>query len=180
MILQCTIVEEGVLLARPKDQRDALRAAMQAVGDTWDYRYKMLKFRDLAVRRYGLAPRRGEPGSGRAFKGSYAEAKLKRRANGQNVRSIGESKPFVWSGNSRERAQHNARVKATAASSTRGECQNIIDVPTLNLTPEGGRINLREEFERVTDDERAACEAEGLHRFQLELEKKPSKTTRIA
>lgn len=165
--------EQGSVAATPKVRRDALRAGLEVVARLWHERYKMLKFSNAASRRYNLKPRMGEPGSGRKFKGSYTEAKLKRKANGQGVRAIGETKPFVWSGNSRERARSANKVNAKAASASRGYAESIVDVPTLNLRPKNGRIRLREEFEQVIEEERRALEIEGIKVYQAEVEKSP-------
>jgi hypothetical protein len=162
------VTSQSTIAATPAARNRALRVAFTWIGDAWHKLYKMLKFTNAATNKYGLHPRMGEPGSGRPFKGSYTQAKLKRRRNGQGVQAIGETKPFVWSGKSRSDAKASRKVVATAARGF-GKADCIINAPTLNLTPKGGRIKQREEFERVTDEERRHLEGEGILIYEIEL-----------
>lgn len=173
------VTRKGHEAAGRKQRRDALRESMQLIGQLHHRKYKMLKFTDAAVRRYQLKPRSGEPGSGVKFKGSYTEAKLKRRKNGQGSRAIGETKPFVWSGGSRTSARASRKVEAVAKSAERGRCHVIVNAPALNFTPDGGRIKPRQEFERIAEVERQAQEAAGLKKYDRQLAKSTTKTTTI-
>jgi hypothetical protein len=180
MRLVVTITTEGPTASTASQRRDALREGFAAIARLWDKLYKMLRFSYGARARYGLAPRSGEPGSGRKFKGSYTEAKLKRKTNGAGVRAIGETRAFVWSGDSRAKVKSMHKIVAKAASSSRGYAENIFDVPTLNLTPKGGKIKLREEFQKVREDERANLEGLGARVYENQINKIPPKTTRVA
>lgn len=179
-LLVVTIETRGSAGATPKDRRDALRDAFAYIAGLWDKLFKMKRFLAGAQRRYNLTPRRGQPGSGRAFKGSYTEAKLKRRVNGDGVRAIGETKSFVWSGAVRSKVQGQRKIVAKAASHTRAYAENIFDVPTLNLTPKGGRIKLREEFQRVIEEERRLLEGLGAQHYENNLRRSPPKFKRYA
>lgn len=169
-LMQITIEVKGAAAATAKTRRDALRDSFRYLAGLWDKLYKMLRFKDSATARYDLTPRMGEPGSGRRYKGSYTARKANRRTNGAGVRAIGETKPFVWSGASRSKVQATQKIVARATSASRAYAENIFDVPTLNLTPKGGRIKLREEFQRVTERERANLEGLGLLRYERAIE----------
>lgn len=168
-ILQITIKVDGAAAATPKVRRDALRDGFQLIAELWDRDFKMLRFTDAGAKRYHFAPRAGEPGSGRKFAGSYTQAKLRRRKNGQGVQAIGETKPLVWSGDSRNKARAQQKIEARAGSSSRAYARNIFDIPTLNLTPKGGRIKPREEFQRVIESERRYLENRGILRYEVRL-----------
>lgn len=173
------ITSQSTFAATPAERNRALRLAFQRIGEAWHFRFKMKKFTNSASREYGLSPRKGEPGSGRGFRGSYTEAKLKRRINGKGVRAIGETKPFVWGGKSRDDAKASTKVVARARGGF-GSADCIINAPTLNLKPKGGRINLREEFERVTDKERRELEKYGIKVYMLALSARNYKRQRFA
>lgn len=165
--LTIDVTAQNSIVAPPAQRNAALRKAFSFIGESWHNRFKMEKFKDSATRKYGLSPRSGEPGSGRAFKGSYTQRKLRRGSNGQ-TNAIGETKPFVWSGLSRNNARASRKVVAKAVRGY-GSADCIINAPTLNLRPKGGRINLREEFERVTEEERRTLEKDGLFIYGAEL-----------
>lgn len=131
---------------------------MHAGGNLYKSRFLMLKFTHGALKRYGLQPRRGQSGSGRKFTGSYVQAKVKRRENGDGVRAIGENKPFVWSGETRNRVRSQSRVEAKASSSERGYFEVIAQARQLNRAGTSKRINLVEEFERTAQVENLECE----------------------
>lgn len=179
MTTTITIKRRGVAAVGAKERRDALRKSMQFIGERHHERYKMLKFLDSATARYNLIPRAGEPGSGRRFRGSYTHRKLQRRVNGQGVRAIGETKPFVWGGGSREQARASRKVRATAASASRGKSEVIVTAQNLNFTPKGGRIKPREEFERIAESERKSQEAEGAKHYSQRLGKTRTKKKTI-
>lgn len=163
-----SVNSQSTIVATPAARNKALRVAFKWIGEYWHKHYKMLKFLNSATNKYGLTPRMGEPGSNRKFNGSYTWRKLQRRRNGQNVQAIGETKPFVWGGKSRSDAKASTKVNV-AATRGFGKADCIINAPTLNLRPKNARINLREEFERVTEEERRHLEREGIHIYEIEL-----------
>jgi hypothetical protein len=180
-LLQVTITTDGVLAATPAMRRNALRNAFAYLAGLWDSLYKMKRFEAGATRRYGLQPRKGEHGSGRKWAGSYVQAKVKRRKNGDGVQAIGENKPFVWSGATRSQVRSERNIVAKAASSSRAYAENIFNVPTLNLRPKkGGKINLRQEFQTVREDERKLLEDLGAAHYQNSFRNIPPKITRVA
>lgn len=176
--LTMDITSQNTIVAAPAQRNNALRQAFKWIGDYWHKHYKMEKFKNSATKKYGLTPRKGEPGSGRPFKGSYTQAKLNKRSNGTST-SIGETKPFVWSGKSRDDARASTKVVATAKRGY-GSADCIINAPTLNLKPKGGTINLREEFERVTEEERRFVEREAIIIYELFLTQGKGEHIRIS
>lgn len=178
MATTITIIRAGYESVGRKERGDALRDSMRFIGVRHHRIYKMRKFTDAATRLYDLTPRAGEPGSGRPYKGSYTEAKVKRGVNGQKVRAIGESKPFVWGGTSRSAAQASQKVEATATS-TRGSSSVIIRTPSFNRGGTKSRINVNEEFRRIAESERKSQETEGLKRYDRNLQRAPRKTKKI-
>jgi hypothetical protein len=179
-LLVVTITTTGAAAATAKDRRDALRNAFAYIAGLWDKLFKMKRFEYGARRRYKLLPRSGEPGSGKAFRGSYTEAKLKRRKNGAGIQAIGETKAFVWSGDSRNKARQQRNIVAKAASHTRAYAENIFNIPTLNLRPEGGQIHLRDEFQIVIEEERKLLEGLGAMHYENNVNRAPPQTTRVA
>lgn len=178
MATTITIIREGYETVGRKERGDAMRASMRFIGDRHHQRYKPLKFKDSATKRYGLKPRGGEPGSGTKYQGSYTEAKARRGVNGQKRRAIGETKPFVWSGGSRASAAASRKVVAKATS-TRGSSEVVINVPIFNIGGSSKRINLNEEFRRVAETERKEQETAGAKKYDRELSRAPRKTTRV-
>lgn len=145
------VSREGFEAATKTQLRDVLRESLRPVGDLWHREFKPIKFTDAATKRYNLVPRAGEPGSNRKWKGSYTYRKAARATSGGSFgsRAIGETKPFVWSGRTRALALGNSKVEVAALSHGEGRCDVIINAPQLNISPKGGRINMREEMERV-------------------------------
>lgn len=141
-----------------KVRRDGLRVSVKAGGNHYKQRFLMRRFTHAGIKLYNLTPRRGQRGSGRPFRGSYVEAKIKRRENGAGVRAIGENKPYVWSGETRNRVRSMARVEGKAASATRGHWVIIAQARQLNRAGSGKRINLVEEFERTAPSEEREVE----------------------
>lgn len=142
----------------------------------------MLKFRTLAVRRYNLKPRRGNPGSGRAFAGSYAQAKVERRrlyAFSNEPLPIGENKPFVWSGRTRASAAASRGIRVFARSAQRASAAAVVRVRQLSRAGRGKRIDLLEEFQRVAPVERQELTPLSERRYDKELARTPDRTTVI-
>lgn len=163
---------DGIAAATKTDLRNIQRTTWRFVGLFWHRTYKAIHFTKRAMRRYGYTPRRGDPGSGRRFKGSYQELKLLRKPlfKGSNAGTpIGEVKPLVWSGRSRALAMASRKVEATAKSSGRGRVDIIINAPALNFSGPKGRINMRREMETVTAQEELQMGKVASERFIKEL-----------
>lgn len=137
MTTTATITIDGIAGLKPSQVRAAARAAMKSVGDQWIKKFLPRHFNQRATARYGYTLR--DP---------YYRRRKRRRQQINGVRSIGEDKPLVWSGQSRERAKA-ARTDAKAPSSTRAYADIVINAPALNFRYQDSRINMREEATRV-------------------------------
>ena len=111
--------------------RNSLRLALQE----WRRSILPVHFTAAGARKYGF----------RARTRKYRERKQREK---------GHSRPMVWSGESEERSRR-ARITTT---SRRGFA--TVNAPTLNLRPKGGRIDMRDELSRLTQqDERTMFSA---------------------
>lgn len=118
-----------------------LRLAYDSIGKRWHTEFRPIHFTRRAIGRYGYTPRKGDTGSGRAFRGSYTAQKL---------RKFKHTLPLVWSGDSRLLSRLRD-VRSTAKGA-----RVVMRVPTLNLRPATGTINMREELATITQPEAAA------------------------
>jgi hypothetical protein len=180
MPLKIIVTRRGVEALTTRQQRDCLRESMRVIAEGWHDNYKLLKFAKSAMRRYNLTPRSGDPGSGRAFRGSYQWAKLKRRKNGDGAQAIGEVKPFVWSGRSRTLAMASRKVVATAKSSTRARSEAVINAPALNFKNPKSKVNAREEMERVIPAETAVLEGDGAREYSNQITRQRAQRTHVS
>lgn len=138
-MINITMIREGVAAFGKQQMRNIGRKAIAAAGLLWWRAYLPIHFTKRALRRYSYHPRQGDPGSGHPFRGSYAESKIKRRKNGQNVQAIGENKPFVWSGRSREQATSAPNVEAKAKNYSTFDAHVKINAPTLNFVKDASK-----------------------------------------
>lgn len=114
MILVIVVKKPKSLKIPARLWQDALRVGARAMGQHFKRFMLPLRFTKRGATRLKYAPRSGEPGSGRAFRGSYTWKKMRRHENGQGVRAIGETKPFVWSGRARNAARNSSRVQVAS------------------------------------------------------------------
>lgn len=154
------------------------RTAIFATGFYWWQHYLPIHFTRRALKRYNYAPRQGDPGGGRPFKGSYSEAKIKRRKNGDGVQAIGENKPFVWSGRSREQATGTPNITATAKDYQTYTCHVAVPANTLNFLR--GRINADKEIRATTPEEERQLEQifADVYEAELNARGRTTKTTK--
>ncbi len=104
----------------------------------WDTEFKERHFTKEGAREYGYIPRKGERG-GRNFKKTYT---------GRKKEAFGHTLPLVFTGDTMRRLTSVSDIRATKKFG-----RAILNAPTLNFIPFGGRINLRDEMTRVSDDE---------------------------
>lgn len=170
---------DGFAAASRGDLRNVQRDVWATTGYYWHDNYKAVKFTRRGYRLYNYTPRKGDPGGGRSFKGSYQEAKLLKKplfsvAGGDGFESnaplpIGEVKPNVWSGRSRASAMANRKVHATAKSSGSGKVDITINAPALNLHLPSSKVRPREEVTAIIDPEIRQMEKVGVGRFDKKL-----------
>lgn len=166
-MITITITKSGVAGISKQTLRHVGRVAIRAAAILWWEKFLPIHFTKRAIRRYGYTPRKGEPGSGRKFRGSYAESKIKQRSNGDGVKAIGENKPLVWSGRSRTQATQSQNIKAVASSFSNYRADVIIPANTLNFLR--GRINADTELRATTSAEEKEIEKVFADAFEAEL-----------
>lgn len=128
--------------------QESLRVAIYKVGEEWWAEILPLHFTNKGYSLYGYTKR--QPG--------YDRAKRMRRANGEGRRAIGEVKPNVWSGESRERATSTKNIVARAPSSRSCHVTVIIDAPALNFRSPRSTIHPRSEVVKIIPVELAKLE----------------------
>lgn len=116
-----------------------IKAAWLVAGTWWHKEMRPKHFTKRGAREYGYVPRYGEPGSGRRFRGSYTGRKLRR---------FGHTNPLVFTGLSRD------LTRVRDVRNTAKGVRVVMNAPTLNRRPRGGRINMRDEMTRISIAER--------------------------
>lgn len=115
------------------------RETLHAGGEYWHHEIRPRHFTNAGSREYNYAPRSGEPGSGRAFKGSYTHRKL---------REFGHTRPLERTGESKA-ATARATIKATATAKGARVLVRM-RAPKLNYKNPKSRIDARAELVRVS------------------------------
>lgn len=132
---------EGI---KPRQLNKMAKTALLSVGDRWYGRYLKLHFTRRGAQIFGYGARSGEPGSGRPYKGSYAEWKSKRGKGNQ---------PLVKSGRGKAEALANKVFRVRISSKLRAAILTI-SLPKIfnfNLRRAGkSKTNANEEIRRVT------------------------------
>lgn len=145
------------------------RAAIGEAGALWWKKYLRLHFMNTGRWRYNYEPR--------GFK--YNKRKRERDIIG-GVRSLGENKPLVWSGRTRESATRTKTIETVARNYKNYEARVIMPAPALNFQPV-----LREELTRLHPQEIKMMEKEFAAEFERQLNNlghtnKKTKTYRAA
>ncbi len=165
--ISITMTRTGVLAIGRNAMREVGRFTMNAIALQWWTEFLQIHFTRTAIKRYGYKPRAGDFGSGKPFKGSYTQSKVLRRRNGQGIRSIGENKPFIWSGQSRERALSSPNISTKARTFRDYEGRVVINAPVLNFVP-----NARQEILAGTADEADDLEQTGGKEWEKQLKRR--------
>jgi hypothetical protein len=137
MTVTASITLEGIPALKPRDMQAAGRVAVRAVGEHWAKTFLPLHFQNTAFFRYAYTARNP----------AYRKRKLAGGVLG-GAQSIGEDRPLVWSGRSRDRARA-ARVEAKSPNGRLAYAEVVIDAPALNFRPTGSRIDMRAEVTKV-------------------------------
>lgn len=152
------------------------KAAMLAAAEHWYKVYLPLHFMNTAYRRYRYKPRDERT----------RELKLQRKEwpFGENrARAIGEDKPHVFSGRSRENALSKKNIETKAPNYQSYYALVKVDVRVYNFSS-GKRIDLRDELTRYTPQEERYMEKLFAEEWERQLIKRgamaPKKTKRIA
>lgn len=152
MALFSAKLDKGIKQIGRKAMRDALRDSLRMVGRYWQRYFLPLHFTKAAYRRYGYTPRQGDPGSGRAFIGSYQWRKLKGFKNDEGIPSAKTTKPLVFTGRSMATGLRG-NVTPRAQSAERGYVDITVPAPALNFPGRNKKLNMREEVTAVTPAE---------------------------
>lgn len=146
-IMAVTIEYEGLLTLKQREINQIVRSGMSKVGHTWRANYLPEHFTKRGARKYNYKPRAGETGSGRRFKGSYAQRKLRDKSH---------SRPLVFTGRGAAEALASRKVVAKA---TGKKASVTVPLPRkFNFRPKGGRIHMGRELTTTTRDEDMALE----------------------
>lgn len=142
MEMTTKVRKRGLAAGQPARRalNDAARETMLEAGELWHRDIRPKHFRNSATSEYGYAPRSGERGSNRPFKGSYTEGKL---------RKYGHTRPMVYSGESEEDTERNVTFKATATGK-QSRVKVRMNARKLNFKNPRSRIDLRAELVRVS------------------------------
>ena len=166
MRLKQKIEADGLMSATRTDLRTAQRETWADTGLYWHEHFKAEKFSRAGAALHNFTPRQGDYGSGVPFKGSYTQAKVLRRKNGQGVQAIGENQPNVWSGRSRSQAMASKRVSAKAKSASQGYVDIHIDAPALNFKNPKSKVHPTKEVTSVSRSQITILEKFAGDRFE--------------
>lgn len=172
-MLRVQITRSGLAAIGKRGFQEAGRAAIQAAAQYWFDNYLKLHFEDIAYRRYRYANRNRK----------YEESKAHKRKADDGLNALGEVKPLVFTGRSRERALSAPNIKAKAPNYQTYRADVVINAPAFNFGI-GKRIDMRDEVTRFTPQEEKTMERV----FAAEWEKQliargaasPRKTRRTA
>lgn len=149
-MIRITITRSGLAAIGKSGFREAGRLAIAATGLYWWTNYLPLHFQTIAHLRYKYASRDKRTNR---LKAARAEWPF-----GENTEAaIGEVKPLVFSGRSREKALSSPRIKAKATTFEKYRCEVIIDARAFNFGV-GKRIDMRDEVTRFTAQEEKTME----------------------
>lgn len=148
-----TYETEAWASATKSELRDVQREVFRLIGLWWHRTKKAIHFTDKGARLYKFAPRAGNRGSGKKYKGSYAWHKVTRKAYHDGIKPLGENKPNVWSGTSRASVMASNKVIPRATSSTKGHVEIIMPAPALNYRNPKSKTAPSEEITRVAPSE---------------------------
>ena len=125
---------------------EAVRRVNATYPQAWLVNFLPRHFTNAATRRYGYAPRAGEKGSGKRWKGSYTQRKLRKFHHTRPLEATGEGVASVKS---------SRRATATTRRATATMRGSVFNFPA----PRGGKHRLmRHEIETVLDSEQQQLE----------------------
>lgn len=145
-MLKIEITRSGLSSIGKRGFQAAGREAISATAMYWFTNYLPLHFQNIAYRRYRYARRSNK----------YNESKAKKRKFADE-NAIGEVKPLVFTGRSRERSLAAPKIKAKAPNYQAYRADVIIDAPAFNFGI-GKRIDMRDEVTRFTPQEEKTME----------------------
>lgn len=162
-LLEVRITKTGVAGIGRRELQAVGRKAISDTALLWWRELLPIHFSRRALRLYHYRPRQGDPGSGAKFRGSYAEGKVKRRKQFGKI-PIGENKPYVFTGESRERATSAPNIVAKARNYRTYSADVVINAPALNFVPDS-----RDEITRTTPAEVQRLEQQFAESYEADL-----------
>lgn len=130
----------GVAKIGKRQINDIVRDALAELGHYWVDNMLPKHFSKAGARDYEYTPRKGEPGSERAFKGSYTARKLRQKKH---------TLPLVWSGEARTEIMQGARVNATVAGD-RATVRIALNSRKLNWRHPNSKVRMNDEIKKVS------------------------------
>lgn len=145
-MMRIQITKSGLATIGKNGFREAGRAAIRVPAEHWWKVYLPLHFKAIAYLRYNFASRDRRT--------SQYKRDRKPWPFGEHTEpAIGEVKPMVFTGRTRERLTANQNIKVKAPNYQSYRADVILDAPALNFSA-GKRIDLRDEITRDTPQER--------------------------
>lgn len=141
-MLRIEITKSGLATIGRNGFREIGRQAIGAAVAYWSSHYKPLHFQNVAYLRYGYQSRTKK----------YNESKQRRLKAEDGMRALGEVKPLVFTGRSRDRALGQSKIRTRAPNYQTYVGEEVIDAPAFNFGI-GKRINMRDEVTRLNDQE---------------------------
>ena len=141
-MIRQTYTQTGIgALTRTQINTEA-REAIRETGEEWFEEYLPKHFGRNARSLYRYAPRSGDRGSGRRFRGSYQARKL---------RQFGHTRPLEFRGDTKRRQLRSKNIKATATS--RRARATIFLLQAWNRRNPHSNINMLDEVRTVIPSE---------------------------
>jgi hypothetical protein len=171
-MLKITITRSGLAAIGKNGFREVGRLAIEAAAHHWWKVFLPLHFQNVAYRRYNYKSRNRR----------YEESKLHRRKFG-DLNALGEVKPLVFTGRSRERALSAPNITAKAKNFETYRADVVINAPAFNFGV-GKRIDMRDEVTRLNPQEIKTLERVFAVEWEKQLKAKglsaPKRTRRFA
>lgn len=143
-MIRIQITKSGLATIGRSGFQEIGRRAIEASVRYWWEHFLPLHFQNIAFTRYGYK-NRGP---------NYRKAKIRRAMGSDKVPAIGEDKPLVFTGRSRERALSSPNIKVKAPNYQTYVGQAVINAPAFNFSA-GARIDMRAEVTRLHPTEEA-------------------------
>lgn len=160
------ITKDGISGISKREMQKVGRAAIGAAAFHWWKTFLPIHFTKRASKRYNYVERQGEVGFWRT---SYTRMKVE-RSTIAGVQAIGEAKPLVWSGRSRESATTTQKITTKAPNYATYEGRAVINARALAFIAKKGMGY--QEVIRTTPQEDGALASVFMRAFEEELNKR--------
>jgi hypothetical protein len=175
-LIRVEITKSGLAAIGKNGYRESGRSAILAAAEHWWRVFLPLHFENVAYRRYRYKFRDDRTD----------ELKVNRQEwpFGENTdKAIGEDKPLVFTGRSREVATRNRNIRVAAPNFQTYRADVVLNARAFNFGS-GKRIDMRDEVTRFTPQEERTMERIFAEDWENQLirrgQRSPKKTKRIA